>query len=246
MGLYSIKMRASKESKGVNQHISGAEKIVEKEDIDSYCSKLVKRALEHSKGNPDFINLKIEKVKEEEIKYLDALPVTTIETKTVNEGENVVVSYLNKLHINNIDKILNIWRESYAMRGAILLDVETLKRLEPDSERGIRATYMDINRTDIQKQNICSEKDHLSEALVLATKVVSHPNIIAELCISDDTDYVTGYIASKEFGYVRITTLKSMGSPNGGRVFLFNGSSDEIEDCIDYLEKRKVLINLNE
>lgn len=61
MGLYSIKMRASKESKGVNQHISGAEKIVEKEDIDSYCSKLVKRALEHSKGNPDFINLKIEK-----------------------------------------------------------------------------------------------------------------------------------------------------------------------------------------
>lgn len=77
----------------------------------------------------------MKKVKEEEIKYLDALPVTTIETKTVNEGENVVVSYLNKLHINNIDKILNIWRESYAMRGAILLDVETLKRLEPDSER---------------------------------------------------------------------------------------------------------------
>ena len=33
--------------------------------------------------------------------------------------------------------------ETYAMRGAMLLDVDRLIRLEPDKKRGIRATNMD-------------------------------------------------------------------------------------------------------
>lgn len=245
MSLYSIKMRASKNTEGIDQHISGAEKIVKKEDAEIYCSKLVKRALEHNKGDPDFINLKIETINEEEIKYLNVLPVTTVKTETVGEGENVVCDYLKKLHVTQIDKIMSIWKESYSMRGAILLDVESLERLEPDHERGIRATYMDKNRTGNQEQKICSQKNHMDEALILATKVVNHPNIIAELCISDDDNYVTGYIASKKWGYVRITKLKHMGSPNGGRIFLFKGSSDEVEGCINYLEKEKVLVTFD-
>ena len=71
-----------------------------------------------------------------------------------------------------------------------------------------------------------------------------HPNIVAELCISDDPDYVTGYIAAKEIGYVRITTLKPLGSSDGGRVFLFRGNQAELADCIDYLQHQKVLVQM--
>lgn len=245
MQRYSIKMRASREEDGRKTHISGAEKIVE-EELKDYCSCLLERALKHSKGKPDFINLKIEAIREEEILFLPALPVTNIETKNETEGRNVVAYYLEKLRVERIGEILSIWEQSYSMRGAILLDCDTLERLEPDKERGVRATYMDMETEDRQRSQACSGKNHFNEALVLATKVLNHPNIVAELCISDDPDYVTGYIASREIGYVRITKLKPMGSANGGRVFLFRGSEEDKEDCIRYLQEQKVLVRMEE
>lgn len=239
MNRYSIKMRASNKEEG---HISGAEKIIPEEELEPICARLLARALQHSKGKPDFINLKIEAIKEEEILRLPALPVTTVETFTARQGQAVVQDYLRRLGLTRTQEILSIWRQSYAMRGAMLLHADTLQRLEPDRARGIRATYMDMETSDPAAQTACGGKNHFNEALVLATKVVSHPNIVAELCISDDPDYVTGYIAAKEFGYVRITTLKEMGSPQGGRVFLFRGNEQECGACIEYLQQQKVLV----
>ena len=115
----------------------------------------------------------------------------------------------------------------------------------PDRERGIRATYMDLETSDRDRRRTCGVKNHFEEALVLATKVANQPNIVAELCISDDPDYVTGYIASKKFGYVRITTLKEMGSPQGGRLFLFRGNDREREECIRYLQEQRVLVHMD-
>ena len=126
------------------------------------------------------------------------------------------------------------------MRGAMLLDVDTMKRLEPDGKRGIRATYMDM----LDDGDDRSQKNHFKEALVLATKVASHPNIVGEICISDDPDYVTGYFASREMGYVRITKLKEMGCPDGGRIFLFRGREEEAQECIRYLEHQKMLVRI--
>ncbi len=242
MERYSIKMRASKEELGQRQHISGAEKIVTEENLESYCTGLLKRALNHSKGKPDFINLKIEAIEESELQHLEALPVTKVETHTVAEGKSVVRSYLEKLQLEHIDEILAMWEKSYAMRGAMILNVETLERMEPNPERGVRATYMDAVTRDGAEMSL--NKNHFNEALVLATKVANHPNIVGELCISDDPDYVTGYIASKAFGYVRITTLKPFGSSQGGRIFLFRGNKEALEDCIHYLEKQKVLVQI--
>jgi 6-carboxyhexanoate--CoA ligase len=37
----------------------------------------------------------------------------------------------------------------------------------------------------------------VKEAPVLATKVSAHPATIAELCWSDDPEYITGYVTSK-------------------------------------------------
>ena len=66
MERYSIKMRASNEVGGRRNHISGAEKIVSEDQLEEYCSHIIKRALKHSKGKPDFINLKIEAIQEDE------------------------------------------------------------------------------------------------------------------------------------------------------------------------------------
>lgn len=51
--------------------------------------------------------------------------------------------------------------ETYAMRGAMLLDVDRLIRLEPDKKRGIRATNMDQERmkgTESETRRIIMKK----------------------------------------------------------------------------------------
>ena len=61
---------------------------------------------------------------------------------------------------------------------------------------------------------------------------------------SDDPNYVTGYVASKELGYVRIMKMKEMGDENGGRIFLFDSRKASAEECIEYLQKKKVLVDV--
>lgn len=55
------------------------------------------------------------------------------------------------MKISNANKIVGKLKETYNMRGAMLLDVDTLDRLEPDKERGIRATYMDEDYSVMQE-----------------------------------------------------------------------------------------------
>lgn len=243
---YSVKMRASRTENGKSVHISGAEKIVAAEQVETVSAALLRRAMTHPKGNPDSINLKVEELSEEKILHLKALPVSTMETKTPAEGWAVAEQLLEKIGIENGGEILQLLPQTYGMRGAMLLDVRTLTRLEPDFDRGIRATYMDYEQTDENVLKTKAENTHFREALVLATKVSSHPHIVGEICFSDDPDYVTGYVASKQLGYVRITTLKEMGDPSGGRIFLYDGPENGIAACIDYLQQQPVLVSREE
>ena len=132
MILHSIKMRASKDK----MHISGAESIVKEDDIDEAVRLLVKRALSHPKGEADNINIKIERIDKDEIKYIKPLPVTTVDVKNPNEGFDCVKHVLNKLNINDekAKSIIGMLRNTPNMRGAILLDINTLKRLEPNKK----------------------------------------------------------------------------------------------------------------
>lgn len=239
--LYSVKMRANKSEEGRTQHISGAEKIVPKDRLEEICSQLLQRALCHSKGDPDFINIKIEKIKEE-VPVIDALPVTTREAATSQEGIRILKSLMEQSGIIHTDEILARMKDTWGMRGGMLLHVDTLERMEPDRDRGIRVTYMDEADASWDK----SQKNHFREALVLASKAARHKNIVGELCISDDPDYVTGYFASGDLGYVRITKLKEMGCPEGGRIFLFRGSRQEAQECLKYLEQEKILVRISD
>ena len=203
MALHSIKMRSSKD----NKHISGAESIVDEDNLETAVSRLIKRALTHSKGKAENINIKIEKLDEEKIFFLEPLKVTTVEVENTIQGFKCVKYLINKLGIDDekSNKILKIFKETSHMRGAILLDINTLERLEPDKDRGIRATYMDFENSNTDRLTKESgQNTHFIEALALATKVINCPYIIGEICYSDDPNYTAGYISSKKYGYVRI------------------------------------------
>ena len=245
MDYYSLKMRASQQigegDQKREQHISGAERIVSREAVEAVCSAMARRALTHSKGDPDFINIKIEKVCEKDIQILKALPVTRVDVDSWQQGLDKAFELIDQAaELKDFRKKLpELLRETFPMRGAMLYDIASGERLEPDHERGVRATYMDALRSS----DVDSQKNHFNEAIVLATKVANAPGMVAELCISDDPEYVTGYVASKELGYVRIMKMKEMGDENGGRIFLFDSRKATAEECIEYLQKKKVLVD---
>ncbi|MBQ3778600.1 MAG: 6-carboxyhexanoate--CoA ligase [Fibrobacter sp.] len=244
MDYYSLKMRASQHvGEGENsheQHISGAERIVGRDSVEAVCTAMVRRAMNHSKGDPDFINVKIEKVHESDIQILKALPVTRVDVDTWQEGLEKAFGLVGDAAAGIREKLPELLRETFPMRGAMLYDIATGNRLEPDHERGVRATYMDA----LHSSEVDGCKNHFNEAIVLATKVANAPGMVAEFCVSDDPNYVTGYVASKELGYVRIMKMKEMGDENGGRIFLFDSRKASAEECIEYLQKKKVLVDV--
>lgn len=237
---YSIKMRSSKNINGKNYHISGAERIVDKTILYKTVENLEKRALFHDKGSADLINIKIEKVQEEEILHIKALPTKTVEVENFKEGLKYIEDFLKRKNIKNEKEIVNLLKETSDMRGAILLDINNFNRLEKDENKGIRVTYMDYENSF--SDDMSEMKNHYHEALALATKVVNAPGIVAELCISDDPQYVIGYVATKEDGYIRITKIKEKGSKKGARIFLYNGTNKSLDKTIEYLTEKKVLI----
>ncbi|MBQ9503366.1 MAG: 6-carboxyhexanoate--CoA ligase [Lentisphaeria bacterium] len=234
--IYSLKMRA--EANG--RHISGAEKILPETAVGDFARALLERAMHHANGRPDFVNLKIEKLPADKVLDLEALPVRTVEVSSPGQGRGVMTKLLEDSGVANAAVIVDMLYRTSGMRGAILLDADTLERLEPDHQRGVRATLMDDAESACKGANSC--KEHYAEAIVLATKVAHAPGMTAELCISDDPDYTTGYIASRKLGYVRITRLKSPGSPQGGRIFLCRTKEAPAERIIDYLERAPVRV----
>ncbi|MBQ6341280.1 MAG: 6-carboxyhexanoate--CoA ligase [Kiritimatiellae bacterium] len=240
--LFAVKMRAAR----AGEHISGAERIVPAHDIPALVAALAERALHHVKGEPNEIHLKAEVAGE--IVHLEALPVSTHVTQTPEEGRACAARLLADAGITRIDEIMARFSETYTMRGAMLLDADTLERLEPDRARGVRATYMDaasgFNGQDARcPSGSARVKNHFAEAVVLATKVANAPGIVGEICVSDDPDYVTGYVATKEIGYCRITTIKRKGDPCGGRIFLYRGPREGVPETIRFLQRQCVLVD---
>ncbi|WP_297445703.1 6-carboxyhexanoate--CoA ligase [Desulfurobacterium sp.] len=245
--LFSIKMRASSE----REHISGAERIVPENEISKVVKELTERALYHPKGKPDSIHLKIELLEKSPIylKLLDIYEIADRENYTIKE---ILTELFKKAKIDsNIG--LSIYRALISgaspagtvMRGAMIVDCQTGIRLEPDKFRGIRASYMDITpEAEENLKNLVGERftPNMKDAVVLSTKVLSHPDVIAELCISDDPDYTTGYFSIKGLGYIRIRNIKPYGLSKGGRAFFVKGKINR-KGLIEYMETTPVLIN---
>lgn len=250
--LYSIRMRSAingpHEEGG--SHISGAERIVREEELEELGKELINRALHHSKGKADFINIRIDTLEEEKIQVVEALHITSSEVESYEEGRLLGKALLVKAGISEIalEKAFTLLEGlSLNMRGAIVLDAITGERLDEIPSRGVRVSHMDVWDKKKARDNLEARglgNIHVQEALVLASKVLSSPGIVAELCWSDDPDYVTGYVSYGQT-YHRITKMKNYGSPMGGRVF-FVASHTDYEKVRHYLEEESVLVRIGE
>ena len=229
--LYSVKMRASANG----THLSGAERLVPPERVAATLSALAKRAFGHERGVPDSVYLKAET--RDEVMHISPLPVSTFEVATPEEGWRKAEELLAAAGIERAQEIRGLFDRTFSLRGAMLLDVHTLERLEPDRERGVRATHMDSDPSPR-----ADRKDHFAEALTLASKVLHAPGVVGEVCVSDDPSYVTGYVATRN-GYHRITKLKAPQDPRGGRIFLYDGRREDVAETIRFIEKTAVIVD---
>jgi len=244
--MWSVRMRASRFENDSEKHISGAEGIYDLVNIERALKELFKRALNHSKGQPDKIVFTVEKI-QEPIKKIEVLPVKTIFCKSPEEAFNIVKKNLIMLGIseNCISKAFEFIK-NYKIRGASLIDINTTERLEKDKHRGVRVSRIQMDKKTKDRilrkiRKLSSNPQRVIEAITIASKVAYLNEIIAEICISDNPDYTTGYIASRNFGYLRITNIKNQGDDTGGRVF-FVKSPVDIEKVVNFLEKTPVLV----
>ena len=237
--LYSVRMRAAQggpHEKG-GHHISGAERIVKLEEVGAIAQSLADRALHHSKGTADFINITVDLIPSNEITYIDCLEVEEHRAHTIAEAHQLAIELLQGPEITEVavqNAIALLKGLDSSMRGAMLVDATTGKRIDAGN-RGVRVSHMDSFDSEALGDN-----DHMREALVLASKVQSAEGIVGELCWSDDPDYTVGYVACNGT-YHRIPNMKELGSAIGGRVFFVRSDIDR-DSVIEYLEKTPVLV----
>ncbi len=251
--LYSVKMRAAQggaHEKG-GRHISGAERILSEEKIEQTVLEMLHRAKEHQRGVADFVSLKIEAVHLGDICYQPLLPFYAVQADTLTEGRKIAFAELVKIGVSKqaaakgFEYIKNLCD---SMHGAMLVDAQSGKRIDELKTRGVRVSKMDCDNSGAYERKLCKYGllgAHVREALVLASKVAGGEGVLAELCWSDDPDYVTGYVASRKYGYQRIPVLKEKGDPVGGRVFFVKSGTD-LQRLINYLENQVVLIRAGE
>ena len=237
--LYSVRMRAAQggpHEKG-GHHISGAERIVKLEEVGAIAQSLADRALHHSKGTADFINITVDLIPPEKITYIDCLKVEEHKTSSISESHQLATDLLQGPNISEtaVQKAISLLKGlDKSMRGAMLVDAITGARLDT-GDRGVRVSHMDSFDS-----HALGDNEHMREALVLASKVQSADGIVGELCWSDDPDYTVGYVACNGV-YHRIPNMKELGSNIGGRVFFVRSDIDS-ESVIEYLERTPVLV----
>ncbi len=238
MSFLSVRMRASLKGK----HVSGAERIVKDKELEETLSQLVKRPSDY-----DQMVITIEKVRKLR-RVEESLKLSSFNFNSVSEARQFALRKLKESGVpesvalkglNLISRGAN--PRGGIMRGAVLMDIETGNRLEKDSERGVRTVRIDWeNRREIleilRKRGLT---ERTADALALATKNIIC-GVVAELCWSDDPQYLTGYVASRTLGYVRITPLKEKGDPLGGRIYFVR--REKLLEIVKCLEEEAILL----
>ncbi|OKL37774.1 6-carboxyhexanoate--CoA ligase [Domibacillus mangrovi] len=248
---YSVRMRAAKNGSHEQggKHISGGEILSTFSDMRHAVNALLEKGLTHSRGKPDFMQIQFEAI-DEPIKRVKPLQIESNEVESVEIGQALSWRLLEKAGIQEqiIEKAYKHMTECSGIRGALLIDVHSGERMDDRKEKGVRVSRMDWLNTNFEKwADYYNNPKNLrvKEALVLATKVSEHPATVAELCWSDDPEYITGYVASKKLGYQRITKLKEYGDERGCRIF-FVDCLEDLKEYIHYLEKETILVQWEE
>jgi len=253
--LWSVRMRASRsvkgrkpgEAKNESVHVSGAEGLHRFADVGRILGEYASRAIEHSRGKPDEIVLTVERLLRAPL-AVPLIPVATFLCGSPKEARGIILGLLKDCGVSEkaIARGIKITMEGKGMRGAALIRAVSGIRVEPDRVRGVRVSRLGMDEAAekrlsrrLARQGINTPT--VKEALTLASKVASCRGVVAEICVSDDPHYATGYIASRNLGYVRIPNIKRTGSMSGGRAF-FIAEGVETDKVLDYLEKTPVIV----
>jgi len=234
-------MRASLKEK----HISGQERIVEQKELEKVLIELYRRPKEEW----DFLNIKVEKLSSPPEVINKALPVRSYSFSDTNTSWSFVINLLKTHHgiresltAQLLEKLVRgLHPKGGNLRGALIVDPLTGKVLNGNPEKGIRTILFDWKRREKIKEILLKEgyTERTLDALALATKNILC-GVEVELCISDDPNYITGYIASERLGYVRITPLKKKNTPFGGRIYFI--SENKYPKVIECLRNKPILI----
>lgn len=221
--------------------------------LERTVQELVSRAYGKTE-KPTTIVIHIDDLDNATLRTLQALDLVTVNTPDMLAGRSAASRALHAAGVSEqaAETAIRLLSQGPAisgenMRGAIIMDSQTGERLEPDQERGVRASRFDWSEeTLIAIEKILGKMGlthfRTREALALATKVAHAPGVIAELCWSDEPDYTAGYVASQKIGYVRFPILKQLNDPHGGRVFFVNNNGLDMDGLIHYLQSEPILI----
>ncbi|MGB9874420.1 MAG: 6-carboxyhexanoate--CoA ligase, partial [Hydrogenobacter sp.] len=147
--MLSVRMRAELDGK----HVSGAERVITDHHLKKVVLELLKRPKRYDK-----IVITVERVDNiETIPY--SLPIKSYDFESVEQAHNFVVEKLKEMGIGEdlVRKALKLLTEGPNpkggnMRGAVLMDVKSGERLEPDQERGIRTSRIDWRNRSAVKE----------------------------------------------------------------------------------------------
>jgi 6-carboxyhexanoate--CoA ligase len=251
--LISIKMRAAQggpHERG-GRHISGEERIVTEDGVEACLREMLERARTHQRGRADFMNLKLQFVDPAKALYRPMLAFSECEARTVAEGRETALRELVAAGVSQQAARAGIQAIAAlpdSMRGAMVMDCVTGERLDHLGSRGVRVSNMDVADPAAFRRALAAQGlhgDHVREALVLASKVAGGDGVVAEVCWSDDPQYVVGYVGSPRNGYRRIPVLKEKGCGIGGRVFYVRPGTD-LDALRDYYEEKLVFITAGE
>jgi 6-carboxyhexanoate--CoA ligase len=242
----SVRMRASHGGR----HVSGAERLVPFADSTAVLGDLLERA---DATGACRVVLNIEDVGAGDITTVPALTARTVECRDHVAGQRLAHVALVRLGVSETAcatalDLLNAGPNPTGgnMRGAVVMDYQTGRRLEPDPERGVRVSRVDMRPSDRARARDDGPGPRFVDALILASKVTALECVVADVGWSDDPAYLPGYVASSSAGYVRFTALKEPGSPHGGRVYFVRGDEFDASHDIEFLERRPTLVSLGD
>jgi 6-carboxyhexanoate--CoA ligase len=249
--IFSVRMRATLHGR----HLAGAERIVPLSDVSQVASDLISRVFTGTDVVADDVYCHVERIDPDTVFHARLPDVSTWQVSDYQEGRALAAQLLSRAGVDPdvASRSVQLLAEGAGpggtvMRGAAIMDAATGVRLESDPSRGVRASRMDVAvecRRDFEAMLHRAGLGHrrVLEALVLAGKVISAPGIVAELCWSDDPEYPAGYVVDPDHGYQRISALKPVGDPHGGRIFFVKPGTLSIIELTNYLERHPVMFD---
>jgi 6-carboxyhexanoate--CoA ligase len=251
---FSIRMRAFSGEK----HLSGGEDLVERSALRDRLLALTEQGLTSSRNQEGVLpslNIRVEPVKNSSVLRKTLLPVHCLESSSHQETLSFLSGVLEAIGSRESIDTSSLGRWLNDVLNGTESGLSGASLFFPDGERwipenrGVRVTQFGmvpaIRQTLLEeaKNHPAGSGRRFVDALQIASKVAGLPDFLLELCASDNPEYTTGYIALRNFGYLRLPLLKRAGNSSGGRVILLSRKLDEREraHAVSYLSRTPVL-----